>query len=116
MNDANDSPLAGATDERPDVPIIASAYVAAADQRWCDLDPTNNRAGWDAPGEDYVTLATGRDFGDVSPIRGVIHGGASHALAVGVTVESVSGEPSPPEPRGPARSQQQTQSQNQGQA
>ncbi len=58
-------------------------------ERWCDLDPTNDRAGWHAPGEDYVTLATGRDFFDVSPIRGVIHGGASHILSVGVTVEPV---------------------------
>ena len=58
-------------------------------ERWCDLDPTNNRAGWHSPGEDYVTLAIGRDFSDVSPIRGVIHGGASHTLTVGVTVESV---------------------------
>jgi transglutaminase-like putative cysteine protease len=58
-------------------------------QRWCDFDPTNNRSGWHSPGEDYVTLATGRDFSDVSPIRGVIHGGASHTLVVGVTVEEL---------------------------
>jgi transglutaminase-like putative cysteine protease len=45
---------------------------------WTDLDPTNDRA----PGEDYVTLAIGRDFADVSPIRGVIHGGAHHTLRV----------------------------------
>jgi len=57
--------------------------------RWVDLDPTNDRAGWPSPGEDYVTLAIGRDFSDVSPIRGVIHGGASHTLQVGVTVEPV---------------------------
>ena len=55
-------------------------------QRWVDLDPTNNRWGWFAPGDDYITVATGRDFGDVSPLRGVIHGGASHILTVGVTV------------------------------
>lgn len=54
---------------------------------WVDLDPTNDRAGWPSPGEDYVTLATGRDFSDVSPMRGVIHGGARHILRVGVTVE-----------------------------
>ncbi|MFM1906515.1 MAG: hypothetical protein RLZZ591_192 [Pseudomonadota bacterium] len=54
--------------------------------RWLDFDPTNNRDGWGSPGEDYVTLATGRDFSDVSPMRGVIHGGASHTLTVGVTV------------------------------
>jgi transglutaminase-like putative cysteine protease len=50
--------------------------------QWFDFDPTNNRA----PGDDYVTLATGRDFLDVSPLRGVIRGGAQHALRVAVTV------------------------------
>jgi transglutaminase-like putative cysteine protease len=54
----------------------------AGDGTWADLDPTNDRA----PGEDYVTLATGRDFSDVSPIRGVIHGGTHHSLRVAVTV------------------------------
>jgi transglutaminase-like putative cysteine protease len=49
---------------------------------WVELDPTNDR---DA-GEDYVTLAVGRDFSDVSPMRGVIHGGANHSLRVAVTV------------------------------
>lgn len=49
---------------------------------WLDLDPTNSRAA----GEDYVVLATGRDYSDVSPIRGVIHGGANHQLRVAVTV------------------------------
>ncbi len=57
--------------------------------RWVDFDPTNNRWGWHAPGVDYVTVATGRDFGDVSPLRGVIHGGSRHTLRVGVTVEEV---------------------------
>ncbi len=56
---------------------------------WCDFDPTNNRA----PGEDYVTLAIGRDYSDVSPIRGVIHGGANHTLDVGVTVVPLDREP-----------------------
>lgn len=50
--------------------------------QWADLDPTNNRA----PGEDYVTLAIGRDYSDVSPVRGVLHGGAKHKLHVAVTV------------------------------
>ncbi len=52
---------------------------------WAELDPTNDRM----PGEDYVRLATGRDYSDVSPIRGVIHGGANHTLRVGVTVSPV---------------------------
>jgi len=69
----------------------ASVYVPdlSVGQRWVDLDPTNDRAGWPSPGEDYVTLALGRDFSDVSPLRGVIHGGASHTLKVGVTVEPI---------------------------
>jgi len=53
---------------------------------WIDLDPTNNRCGWGSPGEEYVTLAWGRDFADVSPVRGVIQGGGSHRLQVAVTV------------------------------
>lgn len=53
---------------------------------WYDLDPTNDNSGWGTPGEDYVSVATGRDFSDISPIRGVIHGGAQHILTVGVTV------------------------------
>ena len=54
---------------------------------WFDLDPTNDRAA----GEDYVMLAIGRDFSDVSPLRGVIQGGEHHVLRVGVTVEPVAG-------------------------
>jgi transglutaminase-like putative cysteine protease len=49
---------------------------------WVDLDPTNERLA----GEDYVTLAIGRDYSDVSPMRGVIHGGANHSMRVAVTV------------------------------
>ncbi len=59
--------------------------TTAASGQWLDFDPTNNRA----PGEDYVTLATGRDFLDVSPMRGVIRGGTHHVLDVAVTVEPV---------------------------
>jgi transglutaminase-like putative cysteine protease len=78
--------------------------------RWVDFDPTNNRWGWHAPGDDYVTVATGRDFGDVSPLRGVIHGGASHILKVGVTVTPV-GEPTA---LGESGYQTQRQGQSQG--
>ena len=91
----------------------AAVYVPdlPPDERWCDLDPTNNRSGWHSPGEDYVTLATGRDFADVSPIRGVIQGGASHILSVRVTVEPVSDVPAAStQPGMPV----QTQSQGQG--
>jgi transglutaminase-like putative cysteine protease len=61
-----------------------SLYLPGAEGpgAWTDLDPTNDRA----PGEDYVTVAIGRDYSDVSPMRGVIHGGAQHTLRVAVTV------------------------------
>ena len=63
----------------------ASVYCPGSDAdagQWFDFDPTNDRM----PGEDYITLATGRDFLDVSPLRGVIRGGAQHDLRVAVTV------------------------------
>ncbi len=62
-----------------------SVYLPAADGPgdWVDFDPTNGRQ----PGQDYVTLAIGRDYSDVSPMRGVLHGGARHTLDVGVTVQ-----------------------------
>jgi transglutaminase-like putative cysteine protease len=49
---------------------------------WVDVDPTNNQLVNDR----YVTLAWGRDFDDVSPIRGVIVGGGKHQVSVGVDV------------------------------
>jgi transglutaminase-like putative cysteine protease len=77
---------------------------------WYDFDPTNNRV----PGEDYVTLAVGRDYSDVSPMRGVIHGGASHTLDVGVTVAPLD-EPDPPQAPQQPRVQSQFQTQHQEQ-
>jgi transglutaminase-like putative cysteine protease len=50
---------------------------------WLDVDATNNLA----PSLSHVTLAWGRDYGDVSPVRGMILGGRDHTLDVGVDVE-----------------------------
>jgi transglutaminase-like putative cysteine protease len=52
---------------------------------WIDIDPTNNLL----PSTGHVTLARGLDFGDVSPIRGVILGGGQHSLQVSVDVTRV---------------------------
>ena len=49
---------------------------------WIDADPTNNLL----PGDRHITVGWGRDFGDVSPIRGVVVGGGDHTLKVGVDV------------------------------
>jgi transglutaminase-like putative cysteine protease len=57
-----------------------------ASQGWLDLDPTNDRTGLASPGLDYAQLAVGRDFADVSPLRGVLQGGGAHTLNVAVTV------------------------------
>ena len=50
---------------------------------WVEFDPTNNIR----VGVDHVALAWGRDFADVSPLRGVILGGGSHTLSVRVAVQ-----------------------------
>jgi transglutaminase-like putative cysteine protease len=49
---------------------------------WIPVDPTNNLL----PSDTHVTIAWGRDYNDVSPIRGVILGGGAHSLAVQVDV------------------------------
>ncbi|MBL28973.1 MAG: transglutaminase [Rhodospirillaceae bacterium] len=49
---------------------------------WLDLDPTNDMI----PGEEHVAFAWGRDYGDVSPVNGVILGGGAHTMKVGVDV------------------------------
>jgi len=49
---------------------------------WVDFDPTNDVQ----PALEHITLAWGRDFSDVSPLRGVILGGGNHDPEVSVTV------------------------------
>jgi len=50
---------------------------------WVDFDPTNNLQ----PAEDHITVAYGRDFGDVSPVAGILTGGGRHTVTVAVDVE-----------------------------
>ncbi|MDD5296487.1 MAG: transglutaminase family protein [Rhodocyclaceae bacterium] len=57
--------------------------VFCPDLGWVDLDPTNDLL----VDMEHVTVAWGRDFSDVSPMRGVILGGGEHELDVRVTVE-----------------------------
>jgi transglutaminase-like putative cysteine protease len=52
---------------------------------WLDVDPTNNLL----PIDTHITLAWGRDYTDVSPIRGIILGGGDHSLRVSVDVVRV---------------------------
>lgn len=54
---------------------------------WIDFDPTNNLV----IGESHITLAWGRDYGDVAPVKGVVMGGGTHRLTVSVNVAAQNG-------------------------
>jgi transglutaminase-like putative cysteine protease len=58
----------------------ASVYVP--DAGWVDFDPTNNVLC----SERHITVARGRDYSDVSPVRGTVRGGGKQTLRLGVTV------------------------------
>ncbi len=60
-----------------------SVYLPGAG--WYDFDPTNNMI----PSERHVTLAWGRDYSDVTPMRGVIVSGGRHKLDVEVDVKRI---------------------------
>ncbi len=47
---------------------------------WVDFDPTNNQI----PADQHITVAWGRDYSDVTPLKGVIFGSGTHALSVSV--------------------------------
>lgn len=60
--------------------------VFAGDVGWIDFDPTNRAR----PGHlktDHITLAWGRDYSDVAPIKGVTLGGGAHTITVQVEIE-----------------------------
>lgn len=63
------------------------AWISAwcPDLGWVDFDPTNNLIA----GDEHITLAWGRDYGDVSPINGFMVGGAHHTLTVSVDVSPI---------------------------
>lgn len=62
--------------------------VYCGDQGWVDLDPTNDQF----PSTDHITIAWGRDYSDVAPLKGVYVGGSSPQLSVSVDVEECSAE------------------------
>jgi transglutaminase-like putative cysteine protease len=49
---------------------------------WTDFDPTNNSL----PSEQHLTIAWGRDYDDISPVKGVILGGSTNSMSVAVNV------------------------------
>jgi transglutaminase-like putative cysteine protease len=56
--------------------------VFCPDYGWVDFDPTNRCLVQ----QEHITLGWGRDFSDVTPLRGVVLGGDKHQLQVNVTV------------------------------
>ena len=54
---------------------------------WLDLDPTTNLLP--GQGMSHITLAWGRDYGDIAPLKGVFTGGGHCSMAVGVDVSQM---------------------------
>ncbi|HEX2941986.1 MAG TPA: transglutaminase family protein [Rhodopila sp.] len=52
---------------------------------WVEVDPTNGIV----VAQEHVLLGWGRDFADVSPVRGVILGGGEHSVSVAVDLEPI---------------------------
>jgi transglutaminase-like putative cysteine protease len=72
--------------QRPVGAEASHAWVAlfVPGSSWIELDPTNNML----PSWEHITLGWGRDFSDVTPLRGVINGGGEQTLTVKVNVEA----------------------------
>jgi transglutaminase-like putative cysteine protease len=83
------------TDPPPGKPRLAGSDASHAwmaffcpGAGWIEVDPTNNLL----PSNRHITVAWGRDYSDVSPIRGVILGSGEHSLKVAVDVVPVAEE------------------------
>ncbi len=59
---------------------------------WVDFDPTNGKLA----DTEFITLGWGRDFSDVTPLRGVVLASGNQELVVSVTVLPLA--PAPPNP------------------
>ena len=70
-----------------------SVYVPGSEYGWVDFDPTNNLL----PDTEHITLSFGRDFSDISPLRGIILGGGGAEPEVAVTVFPIDEEEMPDE-------------------
>ncbi|QKF68589.1 transglutaminase family protein [Arcobacter venerupis] len=62
-----------------------SIYIP--DVGWLDFDPTNNKI----PNEEYIILGYGRDYLDISPLKGVVQSSGNSALSVKVNVKIIEG-------------------------
>ena len=83
------SPIEAAKPEEPGDTAFVGAEASHAwvsffcpANGWVDVDPTNDLV----PGEGHIVLAWGRDYEDVSPVKGVTLGGGGHEIRVAVEV------------------------------
>ena len=80
-------------------PLVGSAAshawlsIYSPGQGWVDFDPTNNLM----PTGQHITLGWGRDYSDVTPLKGVAFGGGTHKLDVAVDVRRTSLQLTPQE-------------------
>ena len=76
---------------RTGTPVGTHAWVECLlpEIGWLGFDPTNNALA----DEQYIRVGVGRDYRDVSPTRGVLHGGGKTELEVDVMVRRLEGEP-----------------------
>ena len=75
--------LVGADASHAWVQVWVPGTPGVDEEGWLDMDPTNGLV----PGAGHVRLAVGRDYGDVTPVRGVILGGGAHTLEVAVRTQ-----------------------------
>lgn len=80
-----DPQLIGADASHAWLSVYRGDEAGDTDQNWTDFDPTNDQI----PAEHHVTVAWGRDFADVSPVRGVIVGGGDQQIEVRVKVQPI---------------------------
>lgn len=80
------------TDPPPDREPLAGADASHAwfsiylpQLGWVDFDPTNNQI----PVDRHITIAWGRDYSDVTPLKGVIFGSGTHELSVSVDCQRI---------------------------
>jgi len=84
-----DSVLLGGDASHAWVSVFIPNAQGCSEGLWCDFCPTNGRMGWHSPGEDFVTLAWGRDYQDVAPVGGVLTGAQTQRLRVVVQVQTL---------------------------
>jgi transglutaminase-like putative cysteine protease len=62
------------------------AWIEWWDGDWVGFDPTNDVE----PGDRHIVVARGRDYSDVSPLKGIFSGGSTSSMSVDVRVTRVS--------------------------